>query len=108
MLKFLSVTIFFILLASCSSHYKSVTQVNEKAFLQIEGNYWGTQLIIDNQKPINISKNNIKSFNLDGRDVVLFPISTGKHSLKIIREEQVIVNKAFYVSNGNTFEVLVK
>ncbi len=95
------------LIVGCSSHFESTNQVNDSAFLQLEGNFLNTQLILDKGTPIDISKISIETFTLNGKEVTRFPISTGKHTITISRAGTVIVNRVIYVSNSNTFEVVV-
>ena len=96
-----------IILAGCSSSYNSVTQVNDTAFLQLSGNFFDTQLSIDNESPITLSEGSIETFKIDDKVVVKFPISTGKHNLKVVRRGEIIVNRIIYVTNSNIFEVKV-
>lgn len=101
------ILIFSAFLMSCTSSFSTVNQVEDRAFLQLEGHFNGTQLIIDETAPINISEESVKSFELNGRLVVRFPLTKGTHSIKVLRGESVVVNRKIYVTNANTFEVIV-
>ena len=95
------------LVVGCGSSYKASTQVAEGAFLQFSGNFWGTTLTVDNQSQVSLSKDSIESFEIEGKEVVRFPIDTGTHSIKVTRNGNVIVNRKIYVSNSNVFEVAI-
>ena len=107
MLKIIFALFISISVAGCSTHFESTNQVNDSAFLQLEGNFLNTQLIVDDANPFEITEKSIKTFSLDGKEVARFPIATGKHTLQIIRSGTVIVNRVIYISNSNTFEVVV-
>ena len=107
MLKIIFTFVFSVLIFGCSTHFESTNQVNDSAFLQLEGNFLNTQLTLDKGTPIELTEDYIKTFSLNGKEVTRFPISTGKHTLTITRSGTVIVNRVIYVSNSNTFEVVV-
>ncbi len=94
-------------LSGCSSSYESTTQVEEGAYLQLSGNFLNGTLIIDDNLQVNLSEENTKTFELQGKLVAKFPISIGKHTIKIIKDNKVMVNRKIYVSNKNVFEVVV-
>lgn len=96
-----------LILTACSSGYQAVTQVSDKAYLQLEGQYLNTQLVVDNLPAITIRSDEIKTFNLNGKQVVRFPIATGSHAIKIIKAGKTLVNRKIYVSNNNVFEVVI-
>ncbi len=98
--------LFLFTLCSCSSHYRSVNQVNDQALLQLSGNFLNTELSIDGGDNVIIDEK-VKIYELNDKQVVEFPISTGKHSVKIFKDGLMIVNRVFYSSNGNVFEVVV-
>jgi hypothetical protein len=81
--------------------------VNESAFLQLEGDFLNTQLILDDGETVELTEDSTATFLLKGKKVARFPISTGKHALKIIRSGDVVVNRVIYITNSNTFEVFV-
>lgn len=107
MLKIIFAFIFSVSIAGCSTHFESTNQVNDSAFLQLEGNFLNTQLTLDEEASFELTEKSIKTFSFNGKDVARFPISTGKHTLKITRSGTVIVNRIIYVSNSNVFEVVV-
>ena len=107
MIKPLLGMILVLTLAGCSSHFQSVNQINESAFLQLEGNFINSQLVIDDNDPVDLTNDKVNTFTLKGKTVARFPVSTGKHTLKVITDNVVVVERVFYVSNSNTFEVVV-
>jgi hypothetical protein len=106
-LKIIFTFVFSMLIVGCSSHFESTNQVNDSAFLQLEGNFLNTQLTLDKGTPVELTEKSIETFTLNGKEVTRFPISTGKHTIKVSRSGTVIVNRIIYVSNSNTFEVVV-
>ena len=94
-------------LFGCSSSFSTVNQVNDSAFIQLQGSFIGTSMVIDENNPVELREDNTKTFSLDGIKVARFPISTGKHTIRILRAGNIIVNRTIFVSNSNTFEVVV-
>ncbi len=107
MIKSIKISILLLILSGCSTHFESVNQVNDTAYLQLGGDFIGTQLSIDSNPLVNLTEDSIETFKLNGKKVARFPISTGKHHIKIIRSGNVIVNRNIYVTNSNTFEVVI-
>lgn len=91
------------LLTGCGTYSQSV-QVDDKAYLLLIGNPYGSVVTINDGKPIDLSSETT-SYNLNGRKATKIQIPTGKHTVKIIKNGIVTVNRNFYVSNGNSFEV---
>ncbi len=94
-------------LSGCSSSYESTTQIEEGAYIQLSGNFLNGTLIIDDDLQVDLLEENTKTFKIQGQVVAKFPISTGKHIIKIIKDNQVVVNRIIYVSNKTVFEVVV-
>ena len=99
----LTIALAFLLLTGCGA-YNQAVQVNDKAYLLLIGNPYNNIVTIDNQKPINLSLETV-SFNLNGQKATKIEIPIGKHTVKITKNGIDIVNRVFYVSNGNSFEV---
>jgi len=94
-------------LLGCSSSFRTTNQVSDSAFIQLQGNFIGTNMIIDGNESIQLSSENTKTFSLNGIEVARFPVSTGKHTIEIIRAGNIVVSRTIFVSNSNTFEVVV-
>ncbi|TLU64713.1 hypothetical protein FE810_10990 [Thalassotalea litorea] len=106
MKKILNVCFVF-LLSACAAEYNSNQQVDETAYLQLQGNFINTELVLDDAEPINLNKNTVDTYKFEGKTIAKFPISTGSHKIKITRGEEVLVLRSIYVSAGNSFEVTV-
>ena len=96
-----------LLVLGCSTNYSTTNQVDDLAYIQLQGNFLDTSLVIDDGAPILINEDTTETFTLEGKVVAKYPISTGKHTVKITRAGQVVVNRVIFVSNSNTFEVTV-
>lgn len=108
-MKTLLVLLLLSALAGCHSGYRSYTQADDsKAYIQLNGDYLGAVLIIDDNSPVKLDDGSITTFELDDEEVVKFEVSTGSHQIKIMRNDIVLVNRRIYISAGNTFEVVVK
>ena len=90
-------------LFSCGT-YRQQTQVNESTYLQIIGEPKGETLILDNDVPI-VLDDDIEISEINGQTVMKFRITKGKHTIKILRDGKIIVNRVFYISSGNVFEL---
>jgi hypothetical protein len=108
-MKILSILFFVLIATGCQTNYQTVTQADDSiAYVQLAGDFWGTELILDENPPIQVSPEKFDSFKLDGKEVIKFELSTGSHRVKILRAGKVLVDRKIYVSDGNTFEVIVK
>lgn len=103
MKKLLFVLGIVLTLAACGS-YQQTVQVDDKAYLLIIGESNGSKVTIDNGKPLELGKDTT-SFNLNGQTVTKIEISIGTHTVQITQNGILRVNRKFYVSSGNSFEV---
>ncbi len=105
------ISVFFVLatliLSGCSSNYNSVTQVEDRSVLQLNGNFWGTTLQLDAAEPVKIESNTFNSYTKDGQELLEFPIKPGAHKIEVQRNGKTIVLRKIYVGNGSTFEVII-
>jgi hypothetical protein len=106
MKNILLITIVF-MLSACSSGFSTSTQVDDKAYLQLAGNFANTVLIINDQQPIRLDSNDVSTFKLNGEMVAKFDLPTGSHTVEVLRANTTVVKRKIYVSNGNTFEVRI-
>lgn len=102
-MRSLAISISLLLLAGCGTYNQSV-QVDDKAYLLLIGNPVNCIVTIDNQKPINLSRDTV-SYNLNGQQATKIEIPIGRHKVKITKNGDIIVHREFYVSTGNSFEV---
>ena len=103
MLRYFSILV-VLLFVGCSS-YHSVTQTETGSYVLLSGNIKDTELMLDEQPAILVSQQ--KAFKIDGKSVVKFSVAKGTHTVKINKHGQTIVNRKIFVSEGNTFEVMV-
>lgn len=106
-LTYLFTIILLVALAGCSSSYQSTVQVDEQAAVMLSGNFWNTQLTLDNDSPISLDQEQYDSFELNDKEVIKFNLQPGTRKIKITRGGNTIVLRKVYVSNGNTIEVIV-
>lgn len=95
--------LFTFTLIGCGT-YNEAVQVDDHAYLLLIGNPDGNVVEIDNGGPIDLAKD-MKSFSLNGKQATKIQVSIGKHTVRITRGGVVVVNRAFYVSTGTSFEV---
>ncbi|WP_199524417.1 hypothetical protein [Pseudoalteromonas sp. bablab_jr011] len=94
-------------LSACSSSYRSVTQVEDRGILQLNGNFWGTSLELDSEAAVIINRDTFSSYYKDGKELIEFPVAPGSHKVHLKRDGKTIVLRTIYVGNGNIFEVVV-
>jgi hypothetical protein len=102
-LKISAILFFLSVLSACGS-YNQVVQVNDQAFLLLIGNPHNSILYIDSGPAINLSADTI-SFNLNGSKATKIAIPIGNHTIKIEKNGKAIINRVFFVSTGDSFEV---
>lgn len=91
------------LLVGCGT-YSQTVQVDDNAYLLLIGEPSGHVVTIDAGQPIDLS-NDTTSFNLNGKTATKIQVLTGTHSVKIVKDGNLLVNRKFYVSTGTSFEV---
>ncbi|MCB5226437.1 MAG: hypothetical protein NWQ54_15900 [Paraglaciecola sp.] len=104
-MKIFLVSLLVLLLTACSSSFQTSTQVDDKAYLQLVGNFSGAVLRLDNDDGIDLES--MKTFKLKGEKVAKLSVTTGTHQVIVERSGQIIVNRKIYVTNGNTFELRI-
>lgn len=90
-------------LAGCGT-YEQTVQVDDKAYLLIIGDPAGGIATIDNGTPLTLGKDTV-SFDLNGQTATKIEIPIGSHTIRITKNGELRVNRKFYVSTGNSFEV---
>lgn len=92
-------------LSACGGKNFTVNQVESHAYLLIKGESKKEQVFIDSSSPLILGIDT-KEYELDdGVKASKIQISEGTHNLKIIRNNKVIIQRNFYVTPGNSFEV---
>lgn len=98
---------FAFMLSACSAGFSTSTQVDDKAYLQLAGDFSDAVLIINDQQPVRLDSNQVSTFKLNGETVAKFDLPTGSHTVEVQRNNATVVKRKIYVSNGNTFEVRI-
>ena len=107
-LKGLIVVLFSLLMFACTSSYESLTQADDtKAFVLLTGNFEGASMQINTNTPITLG-DNIETYQLDGKKVAKFEVTSGTNIIKIYKDGTLVVNRKLYITNGNSMEVDVK
>ncbi len=98
-------SIMSLFLFSCGGKNFTVNQVESYSYVLIKGDSKKEQVIIDNGQPL-ILGTDTKEYKLDdGINASKLQINEGTHSIKIIRDGNVIIQRNFFVTPGNSFEV---
>lgn len=90
-------------LVGCGT-YNEAVQVDDHAYLLLIGNPDGNVVVIDDGNPIDLAKDTT-SFSLNGKKATKIQVPIGKHTVKIIKNGVLTVNRNFFVSTGTSFEV---
>lgn len=102
----LILTTVLLALTGCGT-FQQTTQTETGAYLLLRGDSYNKVLQIDNQSPIVIGKET-HAFVLNGERVTKIAVTPGKHRITLSDTSgQVTVDRAVYISEGNTFEVQV-
>jgi hypothetical protein len=92
-------------LAGCHT-YQSVTQTESGSFIQLKGQYSNAELVVDGQAPIVLDSTQ-KTFKSNGVNVMKFAVSQGTHHIQITKAGHAVVDRKIFVTEGNTFEIIV-
>ena len=90
------VCIMFLLLVGCAYNTGTV-QIAKKSYLQFSGNIEGVSVIIDEND----------AFSLSTEEDTLYQLNPGKHTLKIFRNSNLIVDRIIFLENQGTMEILI-
>ena len=101
-IKLISVVL-FLFLFGCGTHSHQ-TQVDKYSYIQVIGEVNEEKMVLDNGPPIALG-DSTESFHLNGRTATKIRIQQGRHRITIYRRGQIILDRVFYVSPGNIFEV---
>lgn len=94
-----------LILCSCGGKNYTKTQVENFSYLLIKGDSANEQVFIDNSTPIVLG-DDTEEYELDeGVNASKIQIKDGTHEIKIVRDGKVIIQRKFYVTPGDTFEV---
>ena len=85
-----------IILSACGGYNTGILQKSEKGFIKFSGNTVGMTISLDEGE----------RFTKDEK-IDLIEIKPGKHSVKVFRNESLMVNRIIIVENQNTVEIEV-
>jgi len=95
---FLNISILFLLFSCSHTVNTGAIQRAEISYIKFIGNFEDVTVVLDSANPIDLSNE---------KDNTLFRTDKGKHSLKIYRGDNLIVNRIIFIEDHATFEVLV-
>lgn len=103
MKKLIIIPILGLLLVSCTyGNRQGVVQKSNKSYLHFMGNTENVTFVIDEGELINLQK---EEGSRRYAPNLLYQITPGKHSLKVYREGELIIDRLIYVSSNETKEV---
>lgn len=105
MLRLLIVVASLFFMTSCIS-YNASTQKDLNSYIQLSGDFYGSELIIDKNPSIVVDKN-VRLFTLDGKKVAKFAIPKGTHTVVVVKDGREVVSRKVFVSEGNVVEMMV-
>ncbi|MES2661744.1 MAG: hypothetical protein V4629_00420 [Pseudomonadota bacterium] len=103
-MKFFTIFLTFFLLSACGT-YQTTVQSEAVTYLQLTGDVNGKQLTLDDNAPIDLST--LKSFNENGKKVTKVQVKPGTHRVTITSQDILEIDRQIYVSEGNSFEILM-
>lgn len=98
-------SIFVIPLSGCTTNYSSTTQIEDSGYILLKGNFINTTLYVD-ETAIYIDATTAQ-YELNGKMVSKFPIKIGSHSIKVERDNDMLISKKIFLSNSETVEIIV-
>jgi hypothetical protein len=92
--------IFSIMFLFSCGHQTGVIQKAEKGYLQFSGNWeWDAVVVrIDDREPFELKHSDKK---------ILYEITPGKHSIKVSRNNNVVIDRVIFLESQATFEVKI-
>jgi hypothetical protein len=91
----IAVVLVSILLMSCGGYTETI-QKAEKSYLKFVGNTTAIMITIDDGAPFAYNP-----------EIELYQVKPGKRQVKIVRNNQIIVNRTITLDNQTTFEIPV-
>jgi hypothetical protein len=96
-MKLIAVTFFLsFILTSCGGYNTGILQKTEKGFIKFSGNTVGMSISLDDGA----------RFTKDEK-VDLIELKPGKHTVKVFRDETLMINRIIIIENQNTVEIEV-
>ena len=88
---------FFLFMGCAFTSNTGSIQRAEKSYLKFLGNHHSVSVTIDNNN----------SFNLSTTEDKLYQLSPGKHTLKIYRNNNLIVTRIIFLEDHGTMEIII-
>jgi len=96
MKKIFAAVLLSMLFIACGGYNEGIVQKSEKGFIRFTGNTSQVILKIDDGIP----------FQYDNMNPV-YQVKTGKHTVQVIRNDEIIVNRTIIIDNQTTMEIEV-
>jgi hypothetical protein len=95
-----------ILILHACGYQEGIVQKGEKSFIKFAGNWENAAVQIDDMNQF-VLKSGADSEKSSGDDNKLYQVSPGKHSLKVYRDGNLIINRILFLDNQTTTEVII-
>ena len=95
-MKIIIISISFLLFLGCAYNTGAVQRA-EKSSLQFTGNSEGVSVVIDNNS----------SFQLSTTEGSLYQLNHGKHTIKIYRNNKLIVDRIIFLEDHGIMEIII-
>ena len=93
------ISIIFLLFVGCVYNTGTVQRA-EKSFLQFIGNSEGVRILIDENNTFELAETK------ENKDM-LYQLSHGKHTLKIYRNNNLIIDRIIFLEDHGTMEIII-
>lgn len=87
-------------------YQEGIVQKAEKSFIRFSGNLENVTIQIDDMTPFTL-KSIADSEKNTTDDKKLYQVSPGRHSVKVYRGGNIIVNRILFIDNHATTEVII-
>jgi len=95
-MKKLIFSLIFVFCIGCAYNTGAIQRA-ERSFIQFTGNTEGVVVIIDDGNPVQLTYNKN----------TLYQASKGKHTLKVYRNDELVVNRVLFLDDHGTMEVII-
>lgn len=101
-----TIYLFFTLLFLTGCHSLSYNQqVEDGSYIQFQGNYIGSEVTLgENSFSLN---EKTQSYDFNGQEVVKYQAPTGKSLLVVKKNNETVIQKYIFLSEGQTLEVTI-
>jgi len=92
-----------ILILHACGYQEGIVQKGEKSFIKFAGNWENVSVQIDDMNQFVLNSGSESGVD----DNKLYQVSPGKHSIKVYRDGNLIVNRILFLDNQATAEVII-